>query len=59
VYAPRTGQYRRVGNSKAFDGLLERKSPELGSKSYRLITIHDLKAMGWTKAWELLKVARA
>jgi hypothetical protein len=64
----RTGQYWRVDNLKSFDEFLERKFPESRRKAYYLMAIHeqlprevhrDLREMGWTKARELVKVARA
>jgi hypothetical protein len=64
----RTGQYWRVDNLKSFDEFLERKFPESRRKAYYLMAIHeqlprevhrDLSEVGWTKARELVKVARA
>jgi hypothetical protein len=64
----RAGQYWRVDNLKSFDEFLEKKFPESRRKAYYLMAIHeqlprethrDLKEMGWTKARELVKVARA
>jgi hypothetical protein len=64
----RTGQYWRVDNLKSFDEFLERKFPESRRKAYYLMAIHeqlprevhrDLREVGWTKARELVKVARA
>jgi hypothetical protein len=63
----RTGQYWRVDNLKSFDEFLEKKFPESRRKAYYLMAIHeqlprqvhrDLREMGWTKARELVKVAR-
>ena len=64
----RAGQYWRVDNLKSFDEFLERKFPESRRKAYYLMAIHeqlprqvhrDLREVGWTKARELVKVARA
>jgi hypothetical protein len=64
----RAGQYWRVENLKSFDEFLERKFPESRRKAYYLMAIHeqlprqvhrDLREVGWTKARELVKVARA
>ena len=64
----RAGQYWRVDNLKSFDEFLEKKFPESRRKAYYLMAIHeqlprqthrDLREMGWTKARELVKVARA
>src|ERR1700734_2130027 len=64
----RSGQYWRLDNLKSFDEFLEKRFPESRRKAYYLMTIHeqlprethrDLKEMGWTKARELVKVARA
>jgi hypothetical protein len=64
----RAGQYWRIDNLKSFDEFLEKKFPESRRKAYYLMAIHeqlprqihrDLKEMGWTKARELVKVARA
>ncbi len=63
----RAGQYWRVDNLKSFDEFLERKFPESRRKAYYLMAIHEqlpremhrnLKLIGWTKARELVKVAR-
>ena len=63
----RAGQYWRLDNLKSFDEYLERKFPESRRKAYYLMAIHehlpripkaDLNVMGWTKARELVKVAR-
>jgi hypothetical protein len=63
----RAGQYWRVDNLKSFDEFLERKFPESRRKAYYLMAIHEhlpkipkpeLKLVGWTKAAELVKVAR-
>jgi hypothetical protein len=64
----RTGQYWRVDNLKSFDEFLDRKFPESRRKAYYLMAIHeqlprevhrDLREVGWTKARELVRVARA
>jgi hypothetical protein len=53
---------------KSFDEFLEKKFPESRRKAYHLMAIHeqlprqthrDLREMGWTKARELVRVARA
>jgi hypothetical protein len=64
----RAGQYWRVDNLKSFDEFLEKKFPESRRKAYYLMAIHeqlprqihrDLREVGWTKARELVKVARS
>jgi len=63
----RAGQYCRLDNLRSFDEYLEQKFPESRRKAYYLMAIHehlpripktDLNSMGWTKARELVKVAR-
>jgi hypothetical protein len=63
----RAGQYWRLDNLRSFDEYLERRFPESRRKAYYLMAIHehlpripktDLNLMGWTKARELVKVAR-
>jgi len=63
----RTGQYWRLENLKSFDEFLEKRFPESRRKAYYLMAIHEhlpriakpeLRLMGWTKARELVKVAR-
>ena len=63
----RTGQYWRLENLKSFDEFLDRRFPDSRRKAYYLMTIHEhltripkhtLKQIGWTKARELVKVAR-
>jgi hypothetical protein len=63
----RAGQYWRLDNLQSFDEYLERRFPESRRKAYYLMAIHehlpripktDLNVMGWTKARELVKVAR-
>ena len=64
----RAGQYWRVENLASFDDLLERRFPQSRRKAYYLMSIHehlppevrrDLKSVGWAKATELVKIARA
>jgi len=63
----RAGQYWRLDNLRSFDEFLERKFPESRRKAYYLMAIHEhlpkipkpeLKLVGWSKATELVKVAR-
>jgi hypothetical protein len=63
----RAGQYWRLDNLGSFDEYLERKFPESRRKAYYLMAIHehlpkvpkpDLRMVGWSKATELVKVAR-
>jgi hypothetical protein len=63
----RAGQYWRLDNLHSFDDYLERKFPGSRRKAYYLMAIHehlpkvpkpDLKLVGWSKATELVKVAR-
>jgi hypothetical protein len=63
----RAGQYWRLENLKSFDEFLERRFPESRRKAYYLMSIYEhlpkpirreLKQVGWTKAVELVKVAR-
>src|SRR5271168_4848184 len=63
----RAGQYWRLETLKSFDEFLEKRFPESRRKAYYLMTIHehltrvpkrDLREVGWTKARELVKVAR-
>ena len=63
----RAGQYWRLENLKSFDEFLEKRFPESRRKAYYLMTIHEhltripkreLREVGWTKARELVKVAR-
>jgi len=63
----RAGQYWRLEKLWSFDEFLERRFPESRRKAYYLMAIHehlprqmhrDLEGMGWTKAKELVKVAR-
>src|SRR6202043_246018 len=63
----RSGQYWRIDKLKSFDEFLEKKFPESRRKAYYLLAIHEhltrvpktqLREVGWTKARELVKVAR-
>jgi hypothetical protein len=63
----RAGQYWRLENLASFDDFLERRFPESRRKAYYLMSIHehlprqarrDLKQVGWSKAVELVRVAR-
>jgi hypothetical protein len=63
----RSNQYWRLEKLKSFDEFLERRFPGSRRKAYYLMAIHEhlpriakpeLKLMGWTKARELVKVAR-
>jgi hypothetical protein len=63
----RAGQYWRLENLKSFDDFLEKRFPESRRKAYYLMAIHEnltkipkqrLKDMGWSKAAEMVKVAR-
>ena len=63
----RAGQYWRLENLKSFDEFLGKRFPESRRRAYYLMAIHEnltrvpkprLKAMGWSKAVELVKVAR-
>ena len=64
----RTGQYWRLDNLSCFDEFLEKRFPESRRKAYYLMAIHEhlpktvrreLKQVGWSKAAELVKVARS
>jgi predicted MPP superfamily phosphohydrolase len=64
----RAGQYWRLENLKSFDQFLEKRFPQSRRKAYYLMSIHehlprqvrkDLKQVGWTKATDLVKVARS
>jgi hypothetical protein len=63
----RAGQYWRLDNLRSFDEFLEKKFPESRRKAYYLMAIHEqltrvpkpkLEQIGWSKAIELVKVAR-
>jgi hypothetical protein len=64
----RSGQYWRLERLNSFDEFLEKRFPESRRKAYYLMAVHehlprqvkrDLKMVGWTKAAELVKVARS
>ena len=64
----RAKQFWRIENLKSFDEFLEKRFPDSRRKAYYLMAIHehlprqihrDLKQVGWTKARELVKIARA
>jgi len=64
----RIGQYWRLERLKSFDEFLGRRFPESRRKAYYIMTIHehltrvskrDLRQIGWNKARELVRVARA
>ncbi len=63
----RSRQYWRLERLKSFDDFLEKRFPDSRRKAYYLMTIHEhlvrvpkpqLQEIGWTKARELVKVAR-
>jgi len=63
----RAGQYWRLDNLSSFDEFLEKRFPESRRKAYYLMAIHEhlpqipkpeLRLVGWSKAAELVKVAR-
>ena len=63
----RSKQYWRLEELKSFDEFLAKRFPESRRKAYYLMTIHEnlpriakpeLRLMGWTKARELVRVAR-
>jgi hypothetical protein len=63
----RAGQYWRLEKLTSFDEFLARRFPESRRKAYYLMSIHEhlpraakqeLKQIGWSKATELVKVAR-
>jgi hypothetical protein len=63
----RAKQYWRLENLKSFDAFLERRFPDSRRKAYYLMAIHEnltkvpkqqLREVGWSKAIELVKVAR-
>jgi hypothetical protein len=60
-------QYWRLENLKSFDQFLEKRFPDSRRKAYYLMAIHEnltkvpkqqLREVGWSKAIELVKVAR-
>jgi hypothetical protein len=64
----RSGQYWRLEKLKSFDDFLERRFPQSRRKAYYLMSIQEhlpppvrkqLKHVGWSKAVELVKVARS
>jgi hypothetical protein len=63
----RAKQYWRLEKLKSFDEFLEKRFPDSRRKAYYLMAIHekltrvsrsDLQQVGWSKATELVKVAR-
>src|SRR5262250_3422338 len=63
----RAGQYWRLEKMKSFDDFLEKRFPDSRRKAYYLMAIHEnltrvpkqqLREVGWSKAIELVKVAR-
>jgi len=63
----RAKQHRRLENLKSFDEFLEKRFPDSRRKAYYLMAIHEkltkipkqqLREVGWSKAIELVKVAR-
>jgi hypothetical protein len=63
----RSKQYWRLEGLNSFDEFLEKRFPESRRKAYYLMAIHEhlpriakpeLRLMGWTKARELVRVAR-
>ena len=63
----RAGQYWRLEKLKSFDEFLEKRFPESRRKAYYLMAIHEnltkipkqrLREIGWSKAAEMVKVAR-
>jgi len=63
----RAKQYWRLEKLKSFDEFLEKRFADSRRKAYYLMTIHEhltcvpkpqLREMGWTRARELVKVAR-
>src|SRR2546428_10812455 len=64
----RAGQYWRLENLHSFDEFLERRFPASRRKAFYLMSIfevlgpqirRELREIGWTKARELAKLARA
>jgi len=67
LWEVRAKQYWRLERLKSFDEFLEKRFADSQRKAYYLMTIHEhltrvpkpqLREMGWTKARELVKVAR-
>ena len=63
----RAGQYWRLESLRSFDQFLAKRFPQSRRNAYYLMTIHEhlpkqirkeLKQVGWSKAAELVKVAR-
>jgi len=63
----RAGQYWRLENLSSFDEFLEKRFPESRRKAYYLMAIQEqlrkvpkreLEELGWSKAAELVKIAR-
>ena len=63
----RAKQYWKLEKLKSFDEFLEKRFPESRRKAYYLMAIHEkltripkqlLREVGWSKATELVKVAR-
>jgi hypothetical protein len=63
----RAKQYWKLESFSSFDDFLEKRFPDSRRKAHYLMTIHEhltpvprpqLRGMGWTKARELVKVAR-
>lgn len=64
----RAGQFWRVENHSSFDEFLEKRFPGSRRRAYYFMAIHEhlpkqirpkLKALGWSKAIEMVKVARS
>ena len=64
----RAGQYWKVENLQSFDQFLEARFPGSRRKAYYFMSIHEhlpretrkeLKDIGWSKATELVKIARS
>jgi len=60
-------QFWRLENQRSFDGFLEKRFPDSRRKAYYLTAVHEhlpriakpeLRLMGWTKARELVRMAR-
>src|SRR5215470_8744438 len=63
----RAKQHWRIEKLNSFDAFLEKRFPESRRKAYYLMAIHEnltrvpklqLRKVGWSKAVELVKVAR-
>ena len=63
----RSRQYWRLENLKSFDEFLQKRFPDSRRKAYYLMAIHEnltripkqqLREVGWSKATELVKIAR-